>query len=325
MRANAAILAACLMAIVPGSAGPGGTAALATDAATPAACGIGRDTIAALAEATFPPARVSDAFLPDAAVHGSATAPDLDAPAWLEERASERAAIADAVTVVDALLLDGDAALAVWTVTGNAPPEDAAAGDGASDRAGAEPAPRRWHGIDLYRLDCGGGGGGGRIAEVWSLVQRIEDPAAMPLAVPPVRACADPMPVRPEADAAVRTWLVDGWSDGDLAAVDAIIDPGVAYHSVPWSETTGPAGIADAIEGTQAAFPDVRSVPDPAVIDGAWAGARWTSTGTNTGGEDATGRAATWTGIDVLRLACGKVVEIWSVEDTAAVEAQLGT
>lgn len=278
--------------------------------ATPAACAIDRDVIAGLANPDpESESRLAASFAPGATAHGSAIEPDRSAGAWLAGRVAGREEIGNAATTVNALLVDGDNAIAVWTVTGNAPPED-------GDPSG-QPAPRRWEGIDVYRFDCG------RIAEVWTLDQRIDDPAAMPLAIPPDRSCADPSPTRAEAEAALHVWLVDGWSRGDLEAVNALLDPDVAYHSVPYSETNGPAGVDATLSGSRAAFPDLRNTPAAPVIDGAWAGARWRAEGVNTGGDDPTGTWATWTGVDVVRLQCGRIVEIWSVEDTAAVQAQL--
>ncbi len=278
--------------------------------ATPAACAFDREIIAELADpAAETEARLAAAFAPGATIHGSATEPDRDAPAWLAQRVADRAGIGHADTTVNALLLDGDAAIAVWTVTGDAPPENGATPGPA--------APRRWEGVDVYRLACG------RIAEVWTLEQRIDDPAAMPLANPPDRTCDTPAPTRAEADAALRVWLVDGWSRSDLSAVNALLDPDVAYHSVPYSETNGPAGADDAIAGTRAVVPDLSNTPETPVIDGEWTGAHWRAEGANTGGDDPTGRWATWTGVDVLRLQCGRIVEIWSIEDLSALQAQL--
>jgi predicted ester cyclase len=291
--------------------------------ATPAACAkptreMVEASVSSLSGFAPVPASLADELLaPGFVHHGSMAAPtpDLDAAAWLRQRNEDVVGLTDTDLSLEVAAIDGPWAMTVWTVTGSI------AGDapGTPEQSAATSAPVRVHGADLYRFDCG------KIAEVWGLQSRIDDPAAMPLAVPPPpAACAVPAPTREEADAMIRAWVVDGWSDGDLAVLDPLLSPDVAYHAIPYSETNGPEGVNEAITDTHAAFPDMVNVPDQIVIDGAWAGSRWKTHGTNSGGGAPTGKTATWTGIDLLRIDCGKIVEIWSVEDTAAVARQLG-
>lgn len=61
-------------------------------------------------------------------------------------------------------------------------------------------------------------------------------------------------------------------------------------------------------------FPDMRSHEDALIGDGDLAMIRWTITGTHTGpffGVAATGRAIQVSGMDILRVADGKLVEHW--------------
>ena len=53
----------------------------------------------------------------------------------------------------------------------------------------------------------------------------------------------------------------------------------------------------------------------------------WTAEGTNQGEFDGvapTGRRATWEGISVLRIACGRVAEVWNQTDALGLREQLG-
>ena len=53
---------------------------------------------------------------------------------------------------------------------------------------------------------------------------------------------------------------------------------------------------------------------------------RYTATGTQDGplGDlPASGRTATWTGINIFRIECGKIVEVWSEVDALSRNAQL--
>jgi len=55
--------------------------------------------------------------------------------------------------------------------------------------------------------------------------------------------------------------------------------------------------------------------------------ARWTTEGTNTGpwdGVPPTGKRARFSGVNIFRIANGKVVEIWNHRDDLGVMQQLG-
>lgn len=76
-----------------------------------------------------------------------------------------------------------------------------------------------------------------------------------------------------------------------------------------------------------AGFPDHRSRLEQVVAEGDAVVVRWTATGTHEGeylGIAATGREATWTGIDVFRIDCGRIAEVWSEADGIGLLRQLG-
>jgi len=83
-------------------------------------------------------------------------------------------------------------------------------------------------------------------------------------------------------------------------------------------------GIAAAF---RAAFPDLRWHVDLLLAEGDLVAGRWTASGTNTGpwaGVAATGKHATFSGVNIFRIRDGKVVEIWNHRDDLGLAQQLG-
>ena len=79
-------------------------------------------------------------------------------------------------------------------------------------------------------------------------------------------------------------------------------------------------------EATPAAFPDLHYSFDLWITQDDYVVERSTATGTQEGALGdlpATGRKATWTGINIFRIECGKIVEIWSEVDALSRLAQL--
>jgi predicted ester cyclase len=74
------------------------------------------------------------------------------------------------------------------------------------------------------------------------------------------------------------------------------------------------------------AFPDLRYNLDLLVAMDDLVVERYTASGTQDGPfQDlpATGRKATWTGINIFRIACGRIVEVWSEVDALSRRQQL--
>jgi len=75
------------------------------------------------------------------------------------------------------------------------------------------------------------------------------------------------------------------------------------------------------------AFPDLEVVIDEQIAQGDKVANRYTIRGTHRGeffGIPPTNREATWSEIDIVRLADGKLVERWAVEDRLSQQQQLG-
>jgi predicted ester cyclase len=116
------------------------------------------------------------------------------------------------------------------------------------------------------------------------------------------------------------------WGAADFSAIDDVIEPDAVTH---WGDDE--AGAVDAIrrdvERYFGAFSDVRTSVDDLVGGGDKVVLRWTTTGTHTGpyGKvEPTGRTITMRGVDIYRLAGGRIVEAWALWDALDVYQQLG-
>jgi steroid delta-isomerase-like uncharacterized protein len=110
----------------------------------------------------------------------------------------------------------------------------------------------------------------------------------------------------------------------NLAALDQFISPGGVNHTVP-------AGIPQ--EANQflglylGAFPDVKATVEDLMADGDKVVARVSYRGTHQGtfrGIPPTGKPIAVIGINIFRIANGKLVEHWGLTDRLAVLQQLG-
>jgi steroid delta-isomerase-like uncharacterized protein len=89
----------------------------------------------------------------------------------------------------------------------------------------------------------------------------------------------------------------------------------------------GPQGQQQIAAAFRAAFPDLRWHVDLMLAEGDLVAARWTASGTNTGpwaGMAATGKPATFSGVNIFRIRDGKVAEIWNHRDDLGLAQQLG-
>jgi steroid delta-isomerase-like uncharacterized protein len=90
------------------------------------------------------------------------------------------------------------------------------------------------------------------------------------------------------------------------------------------------AGLAEDLQyakGWRQAFPDGQYTIDQMIAEGDMVMVRWTGRGTNTGegnGLPATGKHAEATGITVLHIVGGKIVEEWNEADMLGLLRQLG-
>lgn len=129
-----------------------------------------------------------------------------------------------------------------------------------------------------------------------------------------------------ELKSIVRRYVLDVWGRGDYETEREL----VAVDAIDRHPTSGGTGGLEGHHATlavvHAAFPDMTMTIDEIVAEGDRVVACWTATGTHQGdffGIPPTGRPFSFTGIDVLRIADGKIIEFRHVEDIYSLVLQL--
>jgi len=116
-------------------------------------------------------------------------------------------------------------------------------------------------------------------------------------------------------------------SAGNWTALDEVIAADVVDHYPSPGQGPGLAGVKQVFEAFRTAFPDLHFSVEDMITEGDKVASRITLYGTHTGdfqGIPPTGKHVTQTGIDILRLAGGKVVERWGEFDNLGLLQQLG-
>jgi len=118
------------------------------------------------------------------------------------------------------------------------------------------------------------------------------------------------------------------FTDGDLTAVDRYLDPGFLNHDPPLpGAPDGPEGMRHAAEVFRQAFPDWRSDPQHLIAEGDLVAEHFVAHGTHRAsvmGEPPTGQDVVLRGVNIFRIANGKIVERWGRLDDLGLLRQLG-
>jgi steroid delta-isomerase-like uncharacterized protein len=130
--------------------------------------------------------------------------------------------------------------------------------------------------------------------------------------------------------AIARRWLKDGFEKGNLALANEVFAADYIGHdpnSPPGGWPRGPEGGKAVAATYRGAFPDLQFTIEEEITEGDMVVTRWTARGTNTGelmGMPPTGKKATVAGIDINRIANGKIAETWTNFDALGMLLQLG-
>ena len=126
----------------------------------------------------------------------------------------------------------------------------------------------------------------------------------------------------------VEEFITALFTNGDLTAVDRYLDPGVVNHDPPLPGTPdGPEGWRKAGDVFRRAFPDWRSDIQQMIAEGDLVAEHFVAHGTHRGsvmGETPTGQHVAMRGINIFRIANGKIVERWGRLDELGLRQQLG-
>jgi steroid delta-isomerase-like uncharacterized protein len=127
--------------------------------------------------------------------------------------------------------------------------------------------------------------------------------------------------------AVVRRWLEELWNCGKGAIAEELFAPDYVRRDGKGDRVRGPAGVRHLLAAYRGAFPDLCFREDQLLAEGDHVAVRWTAIGTHRGaflGFPATHRRGVLTGMDLFRLADGKIVESWPSHDQLDMLEQLG-
>jgi steroid delta-isomerase-like uncharacterized protein len=128
--------------------------------------------------------------------------------------------------------------------------------------------------------------------------------------------------------AIVRRAVEEIWNGRNFAILAEVAASDIIIHAtMPESEIHGPEGIKQFYGALHNAFPDLHFTIEDQIAEGDRVVTRWSARGTHTGefqGIPPTGTHFRLTGIDIDRIANGKVVECWPNADELGLLQQLG-
>ncbi len=114
---------------------------------------------------------------------------------------------------------------------------------------------------------------------------------------------------------------------GRMDVIDEVIAPDVVDHGSAPGMPQGSQGVRMLAEASRSAFPDLNITINHALAEGDIVALHTTSSGTMKGdfaGMPASGKQATWDTVHITRIADGKIVEHWVVQDQLGMLQQLG-
>ena len=123
--------------------------------------------------------------------------------------------------------------------------------------------------------------------------------------------------------------FVEAFNSGNLSALDEICAPDMVDHSTAATpnQAYGLDGFKARVNGHRLGMPDLQFSISNMILQGDLMAFQWEMKGTNTGpylGRPASGNPIRIVGMNLERLAEGKVVEHWSYPDKLALMQQLG-
>lgn len=127
--------------------------------------------------------------------------------------------------------------------------------------------------------------------------------------------------------AVAMRWQEMWRSQTDLSDLEEFIAADFVSHSAPPGLAPGIEGVKQWVSIFYTAFPDLAGGVEDIIVDGDKVAVRFYGTGTHQGdlfGIPPTGKPIKTTGINIFRIADGKIVEHWNNADDLGVMQQLG-
>jgi steroid delta-isomerase-like uncharacterized protein len=128
----------------------------------------------------------------------------------------------------------------------------------------------------------------------------------------------------------VRRWFEEVWNKGRVEAVDEMLGADAVVHGLSDDSETpllGAAGFKPFHERFREAFPDITVTVDDLIAEGDKVAARCSVQGKHQGrslGFDATQAPVEFTGMVIVRIDNGKIVEAWNNFDFMTMYKQVG-
>jgi steroid delta-isomerase-like uncharacterized protein len=136
--------------------------------------------------------------------------------------------------------------------------------------------------------------------------------------------------MRNQNEALLHRWFEEVWNQGRAEAIDEMFDcEGIAHglRDEGGNELCGPEGFKPFFMNFRGSFPDLKITIEETLIDGDKVAARCTVRGIHAGeglGFAATQQPVEFTGMTIVRVRDGKIVEAWNNFDFMAMFQQLG-
>jgi len=129
-----------------------------------------------------------------------------------------------------------------------------------------------------------------------------------------------------EANKALVKRYVELWSTGNLALADEVLAPEYVDHTHP-NQAPGPEAVKQEVLAFRMGFPDAHITIEHMIGEEDLVAFRFVLRGIHSGpfaGFPPTGKEAILTGVDFVRIASGKMIELWSTQDTFSWAQQIG-
>jgi steroid delta-isomerase-like uncharacterized protein len=130
-----------------------------------------------------------------------------------------------------------------------------------------------------------------------------------------------------EANKAIFRRFAEGINQGNMQGLNELFSTNVVLHDPTNPRVRNLEDYKELHTGLRAAFPDAHFSIEDVIAEGDKVACRFTFHGTHTGswrGAPPTGKPVIFTGIEILRIAGGKIVERWVNTDALGLRQQLG-
>jgi len=124
-----------------------------------------------------------------------------------------------------------------------------------------------------------------------------------------------------------RRWNEEVWGKGNLAVIDELFATNFVFNYPAPEAAPDLEGYKQMVTNLCVPFADIHSTIEDMVAEGDKVAVRWTWRGIHKGefiGIAPTGKQVAITGITILRISGGKIVEEWGEMDSLGMREQLG-